>query len=162
MGEIRSGIGIVSGLCASLILLFGPAAASAQDGDLMLTNYIDALNANMPPNLDTKALALLLTEDVVQRTPFGEPMQAPSVGRESAAEFYAGFDDLFLDWTHVESYRMVDGNQAVWEGVAQGTHKETGKPLSLPIVFFLTFDDDGLLSESRTYVDVHMIAQQLE
>lgn len=162
MGGIREISGIAVGLGASIMVLFGPVAANGQDGDVMLTNYIDALNANMPPNLDPKALSMLMSEDVVQRTPFGEPMQAPSVGRESAAEFFAGFDDLFLDWTHVESYRLVDGNQTVWEGIAQGTHKETGKPLSLPIVFFLTFDDDGLLAESRTYVDVHMIAQQLE
>lgn len=153
---------IVSGLCTALVLLFGPVAASSQDGDAMLSSYIDALNANMPPNLDTEAIAMLLSDDVVQRNPFGEPAQAPMVGRDAAREFFGRFDELFADWTHVEAYRIVDGNETVWEGVAQGTHKESGKPLRLPIVFFLTFDDDGLLTEARTYVDVHMIAQQLE
>lgn len=162
MGKIQRPGGIASAVLALLIVLFGATTARGQDGESMLTSYIDALNANMPPKLDTEALAMLLSEDVVQRTPFGEPMQAPMIGRDAAREFYAGFDDLFTDWTHVEAYRMISGHEAVWEGVAQGTHKESGKPLRLPIVFFLTFGDDGLLTEARTYVDVHLIAQQLE
>ena len=162
MGGNRENSGIASGLGASLLVLLCPVAASGQDGDLMLTNYIDALNANMPPNLDAEAVSMLMTEDFVQRHPFAEPQQAPMIGRDAAREFFAGFDETLSDWTHVESFRMVDGNQAVWEGVAQGTHKETGKPLRLPIVFFLTFDDDGLVAEARVYLDVHMIAQQIE
>lgn len=143
-------------------VLLGPGKANGQDADLMLTNYVDALNANMPPNLDAEAVSKLFAENGVQMHPFGEPPGGPHTDREAIRQFFAGFDESFADWTHAEVNRMTQGNLAVWEGIAQGTHKETGKPLNLPMVFFITFDDDGLVNEARIYMDVHLIALQLE
>jgi hypothetical protein len=50
----------------------------------------------------------------------------------------------------------------MWEGVAEGLDKLTGKPVKLPIVFIIEFDYQGKVREQRTYIDVHLRAEQLE
>jgi hypothetical protein len=50
----------------------------------------------------------------------------------------------------------------LWEGSAEGHHKESGKYAKLPIVFFLDFDDQGKVREERVHVDVHLIGYQIK
>ena len=121
-------------LVGGLILLAG--SAFALDTDRALTNFINVLNANMPPRNNPQAVAALYAEDGVQMHPFGEPPGGPFRGRDAMTQFFAGFEKRRADWTHVERSRIIQGNRAVWEGVAQGTDKATGKPVKLPIVFF--------------------------
>jgi ketosteroid isomerase-like protein len=127
-----------------------------------LSRFIETINASMPPNSNPEAIANLFAEDGMEIHPFGEPPGGPFRGREQIKGFIAGFDSRYATWTHVEKSRMVDGQHAVWEGVAQGADKETGKPLRLPIVFFFEFEDAGLVKEHRVYVDIHMAAEQLK
>ena len=147
-----------------LPLLFGLASANAPaaDTDAWLTNYIKALNANMPPHNNADAVANLFTPDGLQRHPLGEPPGGPQQGRDAIRKFFAGFDQLFKTWEHVESTRTVQGQRAVWEGLAQGTHKETGKFIKLPIVFSLEFNDEGKVKEARVYVNGAMIQEQIK
>ena len=148
----------------AVLPLFVPTAVHAQDTDAMLTRYIAALNANMPPRLNAAAVANLFAEDSLQWHPFGEPPFAggqPQRGRETLTRFFSAFDS-WKDWTHVERNRTVQGSHAVWEGTAQGTHKDTGKFVKLPIVFVLEFTADGLVKEDRVYVDNHLIGDQLK
>lgn len=155
---------VTVGVLAALPLLV-PAAAHAQDTDFMLTRYIAGLNANMPPRLNAAAVANLFAEDAVQWHPFGEPPFAggqPQRGREALTRFFATFDQSWKDWTHVERSRTVQGNHAVWEGTAQGTHKGTGKFVKLPIVFVLEFTPEGLVKEDRVYVDNRLVGEQLK
>jgi ketosteroid isomerase-like protein len=138
-------------------------AAHAQSTDAYLTSYIDALNVRMPPGGDPATVAELFAADGVQYHPLGGgPPAGPQRGREALAKFFAGFKDRFADWTHIEKSRFIQGNRAVWEGTAEGHDKKSGKPLRLPIVFFLEFDDQGKVRESRVYVNVHMIGEQLK
>ena len=157
--------GAAIGALVGCIAAFVPASAEAPDTDAMLTNYITALNANMPPKLDPAAIAGLFAEDAVQHHAYGRPLSStnePDTGREAIEAFFAGFDAHFSDWTHVETRRTIQGSRAVWEGVAQGTHKETGKPVEVPIVFSMEFDESGLVKETLAYVNGGYIARQLE
>lgn len=125
----------------------------------MLTNYISKLNASMPPNTVMVVVDLFEPDAAQYHLNPGVPNQK---GREEIRKFFAGFSDTFSDWTHVEKSRVIQGKRAVWEGTAQGHHKETGKSLTLPIVFIMEFDDQGLVKENRVYVDVHLIAEQVK
>lgn len=133
----------------------------AQGADAYLTRYIAGLNAAMPPAGDPARAADLFAADATQVHVLGEPPGGPQRNREDIRKFFAGFN-MFSDWTHVEHSRMTHGNRAVWEGIAQGHHRETGKPLKLPLVFFLSFDNAGAVREARIYVDGRSIGEQLQ
>jgi ketosteroid isomerase-like protein len=144
----------------SAISLVVPASALALDADASLTRFIQVMNESMPPRSTPAAVAALFADDGVEVHPFGEPPGGPYRGREAIKGFFAGFEHRYRAWTHVEKSRVVNGRHAVWEGVAQGHDRATGKFLKLPIVFFFEFDDRGLVKEHRVYVDIHMIQQQ--
>lgn len=137
------------------------APAAAPNADAWLTAYIDTVNANMPPNLNPDTIASCYAEDCVHFQPLREPPGGPLHGREAERRFFAAFDAHWADWTHIEVSRMTDGNRAVWEGWAQGTHKKTGKFVKMPIVFFLEFDEKGKIKEERTYVDNGLVEEQI-
>ena len=147
-----------------LPLMFGLASANAlaADTDTWLSNHIKALNANMPPHNNADVVANLFTPDGLQRHPFGEPPGGPQLGRDAIRKFFAGFDQLFKTWEHVESTRTIQGQRVVWEGLAQGIHKESGKFIKLPIVFSLEFNDEGKVKEARVYVNSAMIGEQIK
>jgi ketosteroid isomerase-like protein len=148
----------------ALPLLLGCAGANvrAGDTDAMLTNYIKALNANMPPRNNPEAVANLFTPDGVQRHGFGEPPEGPQRGREAIGKFFAGFDAMLKTWEHVESTRTVQAQRAVWEGVAQGIHKDSGKFVKIPIVFFIEFNDEGKVKEERVYLNPALFEAQIK
>jgi ketosteroid isomerase-like protein len=145
-------------VAAVLTCIVGPV--HAQSTDAQLTAYINALNARMPPSGDPASVADLFSQDGVQYHPFGAP--GTQRGREELAKFFGGFTKTWADWTHIEKNRVIQGNHAVWEGTAEGHHKETGKFVRLPIVFFLDFDGQGKVREDRVYVDGHLIGEQLK
>ncbi len=136
-----------------------PQIASAADANTALTNFIYALNSSMPPRTDVSALVNAFAENGVHH---GMNQGPPQVGHEQIREFYGGFKDRLADWTHTAKSRLTQGNRAVWEGVAEGHDKQTGKPLKLPIVFVIDFDYQGKVREMRTYVDMHLLAEQLK
>ena len=133
----------------------------AMDSNAWLTAYIHTVNANMPPNLNPDAIASCYAEDCVHFQPLRELPGGPIRGREAERRFFATFDAHWADWTHVEASRMIDGNRAVWEGWAQGTHKKTGKFVKIPIVFLLEFDENGKIKMERTYVDNGLVEEQI-
>ena len=145
-----------------LPLMFGLATANAlaADTDAWLTNYIKVLNANMPPHNNADAVANLFIPDGVHKKPLGEPPGGPQQGRDAIQKFFAGFDQFFKTWEHVESTRTVQGQRAVWEGFAQGIHKDSGKFVKIPIVFFREFNDEGKLKENRAYLNRAMVGEQ--
>jgi len=153
--------------CVALISLISLGAAQstlvqAGNGDIFLTDYINRLNEAMPPAGNPADAADLYAIDAQQIHVLAPPDQRVQNGRETIRQFFAGFKDAFSDWTHVEKSRMTHGNSAVWEGIAQGHHRETGKPLQMPIVFFLEFDNDGAVRENRVYVDGRSVGDQLK
>lgn len=144
----------------ALLLLFpflATDAALAADTNAQLSAYIAVLNANMPPHANGAAIADLFTPDAVQIHPNGTV--GDQHGRAELEKFFQLFEERYADWTHVEISRMTNGNRAMWEGTAQG-HDKAGKPLKLPIVFILKFNDAGKVTENRVYVDVHLRADQ--
>lgn len=147
-----------------LFIVFLAGTAKAQDTDAMLTAWMEAMNANMPPNLDAAAIAELFAEDALQHHVMGAPPGTadPLAGRDAQEQFFAGFDKRWSDWTHIETRRTVQGVHAVWEGTAQGTHKDSKKTVSIPIIFSIEFDAEGKIKEVFTYVNGSMIAEQLE
>jgi adenylate cyclase len=137
------------------------AKTGAMDGDAWLTAYIDTVNANMPPNLNADAIANCYAEDCVHIQPLRELPGGPFRGREAQRRFFASFDAHWAEWTHIEVSRMTHGNLAVWEGLAQGIHKKTGKFVRMPIVFFFEFDEIGKIKEERTYLDNGLVEEQI-
>ena len=131
---IRQSIFLAAFFCTALLT----TTAKAQETDALLTAWIEGANANMPPNLDAAAIAGFFAEDALQHHVMGAPpgTSDPLTGRDAQEQFFAGFDQRWSDWTHQEMRRIVQGNRAVWEGTAQGMHKESGKSVSIPIVFF--------------------------
>jgi ketosteroid isomerase-like protein len=143
-----------------LILSGVSKSAYAENTDAFLTQFINTLNASMPPNNNPAAVANLFEPDsaVYYMNP-GVPTQK---GRSAIRNYFTSYSVWFSDWTHVERSRLIQGNRAVWEGTEQGHDKSTGKPLKVPVVFILEFDDQGLVKESRVYIDVQLIADQLK
>ena len=130
----------------------------------MLSDYIDTLNSRMPPNLDAGAIADLFAAGGVHGHAMGVPagVKDPQKGRDEIAAFFARFDKNWANWTHVERNRTVEGRRAVWEGVAQGTHKASGKSVRAPIVFSLEFNDEGKATNVLVYFNGAMVAAQLK
>ena len=135
-------------------------AKGGLDADALLTTCIETINTNLPPNLDPDALASLYADDCLNIQPLRELPGGPLRGREAMRRFFATFDAHWADWTHVEVSRMTKGNRAVWETVAQGTHKKTGRFVRMPVIFFLEFDESGKIKEERVYVDNGLVEEQ--
>lgn len=138
------------------------AVIHAGNADVFLTEYINSLNEAMPPSGNPADVADLYAIDAQQIHVLAPPDQRIQNGQAEIRQFFAGFKDAFADWTHVEKSRMTHGNSAVWEGIAQGHHRETGKPIRVPIVFFIEFDNDGAVRENRVYVDGRSVGDQLK
>lgn len=148
-------------LAIAAVIAMHTQYVQAQSADAYLTRYIAGLNSAMPPAGDPARTADLFAADATQVHVLGEPPGGPHRNREDIQKFFAGFSDMFSDWTHIEHSRITQGNRAVWEGVAQGHHRETGKPIRLPAAFFLRFDNDGAVREARVYIDARSIGDQL-
>jgi len=136
------------------------ARAEDEDTDTFLTQFITALNASMPPHSNAPAAADLFEQNATVR--YMNPGVPDQKGSTAIRNYFASYNQWFSDWTHVERSRLIQGNRAVWEGTEQGHDKSTGKPLKLPVVFILEFDDQGLVKESRVYIDVQAMADQLK
>ena len=160
MNEVRA---LKCAVAALFLVLMSAAAskiASAESADAHLTHFIDELNANMPPSNNPTAIANLFEPDAtVYYMHPGVPNQK---GRSEIRNYFLAYSDWFSNWKHVERSRLIQGNRAVWEGTAQGNDKSTGKPLKLPVVFMLEFDDQGLVKEKRVYIDVQSMTEQLK
>ena len=156
---MRQPLTVIRVLLLAAICIAASGPATAQNADAYVTSYIKALNASMPQSGDPDVVANAFVENGVHN---GVNQGPPLVGSEQTRQFFAGFKNLFSDWTHIEKTRLVQGNRAVWEGTAEGHHKESGKYVKLPIVFFLDFDDQGKVREQRVYVDVHLIDEQIK
>jgi adenylate cyclase len=135
--------------------------ARGQDADAWLTNFIDTINANMPPNLDADAVANCFAEDCVHVQPLRELPGGPIRGREAQRRFYATFDAHWSTLVMNELSRVVHGRRAVWEGVMESTHKKTGKPVKLPMVFILDFDEEGKIRKELVYMDNGLVEEQI-
>jgi SnoaL-like domain len=150
----------VAALFMVLMCATASKIASAESTDEHLTHFIDVLNASMPPTHNPTAIANLFEPDatVYYMNP-GVPSQK---GRSAIRNYFLAYSDWFSNWKHVEASRLIQGSRAVWEGTAQGNDKSTGKPLMLPVVFILEFDDQGLVKENRVYIDVQSMTEQLK
>jgi hypothetical protein len=62
-------------------------------------------------------------------------------GRSAIRNYFTSYTIWFSDWTHVERSRLIQGNRAVC---------------------IIEFDDQGLAKETRVYIDVQLIADQLK
>lgn len=158
--------GATIGAFVVCVAVFVPASAGAQGTDAMLTSYITALNAGMPPEPDPEAIAERYAENALHHHAYGDPpywTDGPhQKGRAAIAAFFDTFGSGYEDWTHVETRRTLQGRRAIWEGVAQGTHKETGKRVEVPIVFSIEFDENGLIEDNLVYVNGDYVARQLK
>ena len=153
---------LITILVLPLMFALPSANVLAADTDSWLTNYIKALNMNMPPHNNGDAVANLFVPDGVHKEPLGDPAHGILQGRDAIRGFFTQFDQWWKTWEHVESTRTIQGTRAVWEGFAQGTHKETGKFVKIPIVFFIEFGADGKVKENRAYLNAAMIGEQIK
>ncbi len=81
--------------------------------------------------------------------------------KEELRDFLRQWSDMFSKWRHVEVRRLVHGNLVAWEGFATGTHRTTGKPLKIPMVMIIEFDEYGKVKMSHVYFDSGVLQQQL-
>ncbi len=81
--------------------------------------------------------------------------------KEELRGFLRRWSDMFSTWRHVEVRRLVHGNLVAWEGFATGTHRTTGKPLKIPMVMIMEFDEYGKVKMSHVYFDSAVLQQQL-
>jgi len=160
MNEIRALRSRLAVLFLVLMCAGSSKIAYAEATDAYLTHFIDVLNASMPPSNNPTAIANLFEPGaaVYYMNP-GVPSQK---GRSAIRNYFLSYSDWFSNWKHIERSRLIQGNRAVWEGTEQGNDKSTGKPLNLPVVFILEFDDQGLVKENRVYIDVQLMAEQLK
>ena len=118
---------------------------------------------------DPETLAALYSENQVTIVP-GEP--DPLRGRPAKAEMLARLFRGFPDLTLTLSLILPSGDHVVCEGTMRGTHTgplvsrddevpPTGRAITLPIVYILKVDSDGLVSEDRTYLDNAALLAQM-
>ena len=81
--------------------------------------------------------------------------------KEELRGFLRLWSEQFSRWRHVEVRRLVQGNLVAWEGIATGTHRTTGKPLEIPMVMIMEFDEYGKVKMSHVYFDSDVLRQQL-
>jgi ketosteroid isomerase-like protein len=154
---------IATALAVGLLFTAGASSACAGDTDAALTQYIETLNAHMPPHpKDGAAIAQFFAEDAVHQDMFRWPPPEPQRGRDEITAFFNGFGERWTDYRHVERRRVVSGNAAVWEGTGQGTWKATGKPVEFPMIMSLEFNDVGEIAASRVYLDPGRIRAQAQ
>jgi ketosteroid isomerase-like protein len=106
-------------------------------------------------------VANCFAEDCVHVQPLRELPGGPIRGREAQRRFYATFDAHWSTLVMTEVSRVVQGRRAVWEGVMESTHKKTGKPVKLPMVFILDFDEEGKIKKELVYMDNGLVEEQI-
>ena len=114
--------------------------------------------ATAEQNLGGKIINVPLMAGFDADAPVGEPTPTDLLGSLTLKSW----TEDKLDWTHIEKSRLVQGNRAVWEGTGEGHPKGSSKVVKLPIVFIFDFDPQGKARETRVYVDVHLIGEQLK
>ena len=149
-------------LVLTVVGVLSPLVPALADGNIFLSNFVDKLNASMPPNLDSRALSELWHIDGVQNHPMGGSAGAESQDRKAIEAFFSGFDERWQSWVHTEQRRVVDGNVAFWQGTAGGIRNDSGKQVEVPFAFLVEFDDDGLILQNDVYINIDQIRQQLE
>ena len=149
------------GIAITLAVVLLGGGAQAQDTDAMLTAHMDAFNSYMPPNFDVQALSELYVEDGVSITPFDD-RDTDLVGRKAILEGFVFFEAVFLEWTHVEERRIIEGGLAYWEGKAKGLDKATQKPIEIPMAIAYEFDEQGKVISEKVYYNPSQIKAQLE
>ena len=121
-----------------------------------IARLLDRRRAAMA-RLDADALTAFHAVEGVLESPTA---RGTVTGRDAIAriyrEWFAGFPDLALDWADA----LVDGNRVVDTVTVSGTDTggflglpPTGKHFSLPIVFILTLDENGLIAHERRIYD---------
>ena len=85
----------MSGAAHNVLEAVSPASddrAWNLDTDAMLTAHFEAMDANMPPNLDPDALAGRFAEDCLHTQPLRQLPGGPARGQEAYRRFFATFD----------------------------------------------------------------------
>ena len=139
----------------------GSGMATPPEAEAMLANWIDTFTANLPPKLDPDALADLYAEECFCILPLREITGGPIRSRDAQRRFFITFDDHWATLTMIEVSRVTQGRRAVWESVMEGVHKESGKPVSMPVVFFFEFDNNGKVKEQHIYADYGLVEEQM-
>ena len=138
-----------------------PEAAGTDAAERMLDHWIKTHEVNLPPNLNSDALATLYAEDCINIQPLRELPNGPLRGREAMRRFLATFDIHWSTLALIEVSRVAQGRRAVWEAVMEGIHRKTGKLVKVPIVFFFDFDDEGRVKVQHTYIDNGLVEEQV-
>jgi steroid delta-isomerase-like uncharacterized protein len=130
----------------------------------VIERAIDAVNRH-----DADAYVATYAEGIVVTDPaYPEPLRGREAVRQDIETFLRAFPDVQLTLRQ----HLVSGETVAVEMIMRGTHTgplafpdgeiaATGKPLSLPVAAFITFDGHGLTTENRRYYDVASLLRQL-
>ena len=112
---------------------------------------------------DAEAVTSNYSDDSVVESPTaGGTVRGRLAINEITRAWFAGMPDVTLTRTHL----VVDGDRAVWIGVARGTDTggfmglaPTNKPFQLPMVMVCTVKDGYITHEQRIYDFTGMLVQ---
>lgn len=123
----------------------------------LVDSLIRAFNAH-----DAAAFAEHYTVDAVAVDPaYPEPLRGRAAIRDDMAAFFASFSDIKGTAVNV----VVEGDNVVYEAVAEATHTgpvetpaglipATNRKVSLRFGIFMTVDGQGLVTSERRYYDL--------
>jgi steroid delta-isomerase-like uncharacterized protein len=112
---------------------------------------------------DVAALIALYASDCVVES----PLAAGTVqGRDPNAKVYRAFFEAFADMSVTVDELLIDGDRVVQIVTVKGTNTgglmgmaPSGKPATLPIVFFMKVADDQVVYERRIYDFTGLLVQ---
>lgn len=145
---------------ALLLSLAGSPAFGQSDGaqagrltDSFLETFNRAFSAgNLEPWM------ALWAENAERSGPRGSQRGKAEI-RKVYENLYSGFEGLNLGR---EVRRVIQGRVVAWEGVVTGVHRETSKPIALPIVAILAFGRANLIGSAHFYLDLAGLGRQLK
>lgn len=119
---------------------------------------------------DAEAFAALFAEDAVGHHPlYDEPVRGREAIREGERALFEAFSDVAVD---VRSL-LSEGNRCAVEVVLSAVNTgpldigagsplpATGRTIELPATWWLDLDEDGLIVETRDYLDTATFMRQL-
>lgn len=137
-------------LCSALLPLGGCAHPTSR----LITEYIRALNSTSTG--DMEAFLGKWADDLECTV-----SRATLKSKRDLREFFRSWTQIFKEWRYKEVRRIMGQDIAVWEGVARGVHRATGKKVELPLVIIVEFNSRGKAKLARVYFDTGLIDQQV-
>ena len=147
----------MAALLAIASLLVFSSSAFAVDAGRWVKSMESGFNSAMKSG-DVASLAAGWTEDSVRIHPFAGEVRRRDGQSKLLQSFYDGWKDQVLK---VHNY-FAKGNLLAVEWSWTGTHRESGKTVTLDEFVLFDLDNEGMVKWSRQYFDTAQFMKQME